>query len=147
MVASENSANNFQRQFRPRVRFDRGPQGLNLSHVKYDLLKISEIHDGVLNEELAMLPVGLFTSYLEDLKKDSHIHEFRIEAPELRVREGTEDDKSFTYTIHIQNSPQRSFKTLKIHVALYRSNWPNLLRQRREAEQEQLEQAMHGEAL
>lgn len=95
---------------------------LNLTHIKFDLLKISELYDGVLTEELAMLPVRMYELYLRDLVKDGMIHEFRIEAPELRSNSET-GARSFTYTFHVQGTPDRTAKVLKIHVGLYRSPW------------------------
>lgn len=111
----------------PNVRFDnRGynrRNGLNLAHIKFDLLKISELYDGVLSENMAMLPTKMYDQYLRDLVKDNMIHEYRIEAPELRQHQET-GNKSFTYTFHVQSTPDRTAKMLKIHVGLYKSAWP-----------------------
>jgi hypothetical protein len=120
MVAYDNT-------IKSHVRFDnRGYQprrsSLNLAHVKFDLLKVSELYDGVLTEELAMLPVRMYELYLNDLVSSNMIHEFRIEAPELRVNEET-GSRSFTYTFHVQGTADRTAKVLKIHVGLYRSVW------------------------
>lgn len=120
MVAYDNT-------IKSHVRFDsRGYQprrgSLNLAHVKFDLLKISELYDGVLTEELAMSPTRMYELYLRDLIKDGMIHEFRIEAPELRSNNET-GARSFTYTVHVQGTPDRTAKVLKIHVGLYRSPW------------------------
>ncbi len=123
MVAYDSMNTNMNKH----VRFDnRNNQpkrvSLNLAHIKFDLLKISELYDGVLTEELAMLPTRLYEQYLQDLVRDQMIHEFRIEAPELR--ENTETGaRSFTYTFHIQGTPERTPKVLKIHVGLYKSAW------------------------
>lgn len=100
---------------------------LNLSHIKFDLLKISEIYDGVLTEELAYLPVDLYSKYLNDLVADQLIYRFEIDRPELRENSET-GAKSFTYTFHIQGTPDRTAKVLKIHVGLYKSAWPALRR-------------------
>ena len=114
---------------KPNVRFDNRNNynqprrsSLNLAHIKFDLLKISELYDGVLTEELAMLPTRLYEQYLQDLVRDQYIHEFRIEAPELRANEET-GSRSFTYTFHVQGTPERTPKVLKIHVGLYKSAW------------------------
>jgi len=93
---------------------------LNLSHIKFDLLKISEIYDGVLTETLSHLPIRLYEQYLADLVRDQLIHQFRIDEPELRENSDS-GVKSFTYTFHIQGNPDRTFKVLKIHVGLYKS--------------------------
>lgn len=113
---------------RPQVRFDnRGyynrRSGLNLSHIKFDLLKISEMYDGILTEQLAMLPVQMYEKYLKDLIKDEMIYSYRVEAPELRTHHES-GSKSFTYTFHIQGTQDRTAKVLKIHVGLYKSPWP-----------------------
>ncbi len=113
---------------RQQVRFDnRGyynrRTSLNLAHIKFDLLKISEYYDGLLTEQLAMLPVQMYEKYLGDLVSERMIHSFRVEAPELRAHPDT-GSKSFTYTFHVQGTPDRTAKVLKIHVGLYKSPWP-----------------------
>ena len=105
---------------------------LNLSHIKFDLLKISEIYDGVLTESLENLPIKLYEQYLIDLVRDNLIYQFRIDQPEFRENYDT-GAKSFTYTFHIQGSPDRTFKVLKIHVGLYKSPWPELRRRQLES--------------
>jgi hypothetical protein len=126
MDASNNTLNN-------RVRFDRRERvntynnqpkraGLNLNHIKFDLLKISELYDGVLTEDLGHLPLKLYNQYLTDLVRDRYIHSYNIEAPEMRTHEAS-GDRSFTYTINVQSSPERSSKALKIHVGFYKSAW------------------------
>lgn len=125
MDASGNTLNN-------RVRFDRRERvnthsqparaGLNLNHIKFDLLKISELYDGVLTEDLGHLPLNLYNQYLTDLIRDRYIYKYSIEEPEMRVNPNT-GDRSFTYTIHVQNSPERSSKAFKIHVGFYKSAW------------------------
>lgn len=111
------------------VRFDRRERvntniqprrvGLNLNHIKFDLLKLSEQYDGVLTEELGHLPLKFFNQYLTDLIRDRYIHSYDIETPEGRVHEAT-GIRSFTYTINVQNSAERSSKALKIHVGFYK---------------------------
>lgn len=111
--------------YRPPVRFGGYHRrvSLNLAHVKFDLLKISEMYDGVLTEQLAMLPVQMYEKYLKDLISDEMIYTYRIEAPELRTHPES-GAKSFTYTFHIQGTQDRTAKVLKIHVGLYKSAWP-----------------------
>lgn len=96
--------------------------GLNLNHIKFDLLKISELYDGVLTEDLGHLPLNFYKQYLNDLVRAHYIHSYNIEPFEMRVHEAT-GDRSFTYTINVQNSPDRSSKALKIHVGFYKSAW------------------------
>ena len=96
--------------------------GLNINHVKFDLLKISELYDGVLTEELGRLPLAFYNQYLTDLCNDGMIYGYSIDNPELRTHEAT-GDRSFTYTIHIQSAPDRASKALKIHVGFYKSAW------------------------
>lgn len=127
MDASNNTLNN-------RVRFERkdrgnyNPQyqprraGLNINHVKFDLLKISELYDGVLTEDLGHLPLDFYNQYLTDLCKDGMIYGYSIDLPELRTHEAS-GDRSFTYTIYIQSGADRASKALKIHVGLYKSAW------------------------
>ena len=105
---------------------------LNLSHIKFDLLKISEIYDGVLAENLGHLPLDLYTKYLNDLVDEHLIYRFEIDIPELREHADS-GAQSFTYTFHIQGTPERTAKVLKIHVGLYKSAWPELRRRQLES--------------
>jgi len=96
--------------------------GLNINHIKFDLLKISELYDGVLTEDFGHLPLEFYNQYLTDLVKDSMIHSYTIDAPEMRTHEAS-GDQSFTYTINIQSAADRASKALKIHVGFYKSAW------------------------
>lgn len=127
MDASNNTLNN-------RVRFERkdrgnyNPQyqarraGLNINHIKFDLLKISELYDGVLTADLGHLPLEFYNQYLTDLVKDNYIHSYTIDTPEMRMHEAS-GDRSFTYTINVQSAADRASKALKIHVGFYKSAW------------------------
>jgi len=117
MVVSDNSIN-----VRPHVRFSghRRNKSLNLAHIKYDLLKISELYDGYLTPDLGELPLKLYRSYLDDLKKAEQIYSYTIDKPESRFHEDT-GNRSFTYTFHIQGTPERTPKVLKIHVGIYKN--------------------------
>ena len=114
----------------PRERGSYNPQyqprrvGLNINHVKFDLLKISELYDGVLTEDLGRLPLEFYNQYLTDLCKADMIYSYSIDNPELRTHEAS-GDRSFTYTINVQSGRERASKALKIHVGLYRSPWNN----------------------
>jgi hypothetical protein len=127
MDASNNTLNN-------RVRFERkdrgnyNPQyqarraGLNINHIKFDLLKISDLYDGVLTEDLGHLPLEFYNQYLTDLVKDNYIYSYTIDTPEMRMHEAS-GDRSFTYTINVQSAADRASKALKIHVGFYKSAW------------------------
>jgi len=117
MVVSDNSIN-----VRPHVRFNghRRNKSLNLAHIKYDLLKISELYDGYLSPDLGHLPIKLYTSYLDDLKKSEQIFKYTIDDPIMRRHEDT-GNRSFTYTFHVQGTPERTPKVLKIHVGIYKN--------------------------
>jgi hypothetical protein len=107
---------NYNPQYQPRR------AGLNINHVKFDLLKISELYDGVLTADLGHLPLDFYNQYLTDLCKDGMIYGYSIDLPELRTHEAS-GDRSFTYTIYIQSGADRASKALKIHVGLYKSAW------------------------
>lgn len=116
-----------QNNIRQHVQFNRGNAyqqsrraGLNINHIKFDLLKISELYDGVLTSELGHTPLYLYNQYLTDLVKDGMIYGYGIDLPELRTHEET-GSQSFTYTIHIQSAMDRASKALKIHVGFYKS--------------------------
>lgn len=96
--------------------------GLNINHIKFDLLKISELYDGVLTADLGNLPLEFYNQYLLDLCKSGMIFAYSIDAPELRIHEAS-GDRSFTYTVNIQSGRERAMKALKIHVGLYKSGW------------------------
>lgn len=107
---------NYNNQYQPRR------AGLNINHVKFDLLKISELYDGVLTAELGRLPLEFYNQYLTDLCKADMIYSYSIDNPELRTHEAS-GDRSFTYTVNIQSGKDRASKALKIHVGLYKSPW------------------------
>jgi hypothetical protein len=95
---------------------------LNINHIKFDLLKISELYDNVLTKDLGHLPLDFYNQYLSDLVRDRMIYGYTIDEPEMRYHEAS-GDSSFTYTINIQPSADRASKALKIHVGLYKSAW------------------------
>jgi len=96
--------------------------GLNINHIKFDLLKISELYDSVLTEDLGHLPLEFYNQYLTDLVTGHYIFGYSIDTPEMRVHEAS-GDRSFTYTINIQSGAERASKALKIHVGFYKSAW------------------------
>ena len=92
---------------------------ININDIKYDLLKISEIYDGVLQDGLGHLPADMYSLYLNDLCKDGFIHSFEISEFVLK-------EHSFTYDVSVRITGDRTPKKLKIHVGLYKSAWPEL---------------------
>lgn len=92
---------------------------ININDIKYDLLKIAELYDGVLQEGLGHMPADMFQAYLSDLRGDKWIHSFDI--TEIVLKE-----QSYTYDVSVQITEDRTPKKLKIHVALYKSPWPDL---------------------
>lgn len=92
---------------------------ININDIKYDLLKISELYDGVLQEGLGHMPADMFQSYLSDLRADRWIHDYEISEIVLK-------EQSYTYDISVQITDDRTPKKLKIHVGLYKSAWPEL---------------------
>ena len=92
---------------------------ISLQDIKFDLLKIIEPYDGVLyGEATYKRVVNLFDAYLGDLKKAGGIADFDLKC--------TERDNSITLDVAVKLSVDRSPKKLKIHVGLYKSNWPNI---------------------
>lgn len=92
---------------------------ININDIKYDLLKIAELYDGVLQEGLGHLPADMFQSYLSDLRGDQWIYDYDISEIVLK-------EQSYTYDVSIQITEDRTPKKLKIHVGLYKSAWPNV---------------------
>lgn len=92
---------------------------ININDIKYDLLKISEIYDGLLQDGLGYLAADMFNLYLSDLRKDRWIHDFEITECVLK-------EHSYTYDISVQITDDRTPKKLKIHVGLYKSAWPEI---------------------
>jgi hypothetical protein len=119
-VKFNGNRDNRERSYNPQYQPRRA--GLNINHIKFDLLKISELYDGVLNENLGYLPLEFYNQYLTDLVKDNYIYGYTIDTPELRTHEAS-GDRSFTYTINIQSAADRASKALKIHVGFYKSPW------------------------
>ena len=100
--------------------YDNKTPTMNINDVKYDLLKISELYDGVLQAGMGELPLGLFRSYLNDLCDDNLIYSYEFTDIVLK-------EHSYTYDINIKSSYDRSPKKIKIHIGLYKSAWPNVV--------------------
>jgi hypothetical protein len=92
---------------------------IHINDVKYDLLKIAEVYDGVLQDGLGYLAADLFNAYLSDLRASKWIYDFEISEIVLK-------EQSYTYDVSVQVTQDRTPKKLKIHVGLYKSPWPDL---------------------
>ena len=94
-----------------------GQNRISIKDIKYDLIKIIEPYDGILeakhtNEKIVN---KLFTSYLMDLVKQRKIQEFTITSS---IR-----DTAITYDVAIKVNADRSPKKLKIHVGIFQHPW------------------------
>jgi hypothetical protein len=92
---------------------------IHINDIKYDLLKIAEMYDGVLQDGLGHLAADMFQNYLSDLRADEWIHDYEVSNIVLK-------EQSFTYDVSIQITRDRTPKKLKIHVGLYKSAWPDV---------------------
>jgi len=92
---------------------------IHINDIKYDLLKIAEMYDGILQEGLGHLAADMFQAYLSDLRGNEWIHDYEV--TEIVLKE-----QSYTYDVSIQITKDRTPKKLKIHVGLYKSAWPEL---------------------
>jgi hypothetical protein len=88
---------------------------ININDVKYDLLKIIEPWDGVLEEGKSDPVERLFKSYLNDLRKFGKIKDFTITT--------TDRDTAITFDVAVKFSIDRSPKKLKIHVGTFQFPW------------------------
>lgn len=92
---------------------------IHINDVKYDLLKIAEMFDGILQDGLGHLAADMFSKYLDDLKEGRWIHGYEISEIVLK-------EQSYTYDVNVQITGDRTPKKLKIHVGLYKSAWPDI---------------------
>ena len=91
---------------------------IGLQNIKYDLIKISEPYDDLLWEDnTAEIVNRLMRSYLSDLVKDRFIVRYDIEYTR-------NENVSYTFDVNIQLEPNRTSKKIKVHVGIYKSNWP-----------------------
>lgn len=90
-------------------------KAISLNDIKYDLLKIIEPWDGILERRNPKPVRALFIAYLNDLQKKKLIYDFSIDT--------TDRETAFTFDVNIRMSPVRSPKKLKIHVGIYKSPW------------------------
>jgi len=88
---------------------------ISLNDIKYDLLKIIEPWDGVLEAKNPRPVRRLFTAYLNDLQKEKMIYDFSIDTADR--------DNAFTFDVNVKITPTRSPKKLKIHVGIFQAPW------------------------
>ena len=88
---------------------------ININDVKYDLLKIIEPWDGILEQEQSGPVYKLFSSYLHDLRREGKIKEFNIYSSNRNT--------AITYDVAVKFSAERSPKKLKIHVGTFQLPW------------------------
>lgn len=88
---------------------------ISLNDIKYDLLKIIEPWDGILEPGKPKPVRSLFLAYLNDLQKEKMIHDFSIDI--------TDRENAFTFDIVIKMAANRSPKKLKIHVGVFTAPW------------------------
>lgn len=88
---------------------------ISINDIKYDLIKIIEPWDGIL-ETYDPRPVRrLFVAYLNDLQKERKLYDFSIDT--------TNRDNAITFDVSIRMGPTRGPKKLKIHVGTYTHPW------------------------
>ena len=90
---------------------------ISINDVKYDLIRIIEPYDGILEaKSTSELTVKkLFGAYLNDLKDQSKIQDYTITTV---IR-----DTAITYDVAVKISADRSPKKLKIHVGIFQYPW------------------------
>ena len=90
---------------------------ISINDVKWDLIRIIEPWDGILENkpESEEVVFKLFKSYLGDLVKQRKIQDFTIV--------GSIRDTAITYDVAVKISVDRSPKRLKIHVGVFTYPW------------------------
>ena len=106
-------------QFRTFTNRNSHYSSMSVNDIKYDLLKIAEMFDGLLQDGLGHLASDMFSKYLDDMKNQRNIFSYEISDTVLK-------EQSFTYDVSIQVTQDRTPKKLKIHVGLYKSRWSEL---------------------
>jgi len=99
------------------TRYNMRQNRISINDIKYDLIKIIDPWDGILENkpESEKVVFKLFNSYLRDLQKQGKITEYNIVSS---IR-----DTAITYDVAIKISADRSPKKLKIHVGIFQSPW------------------------
>lgn len=93
---------------------------ISFKDIKWDLLKIIEPWNGILEEKNPSPIKKLFSAYLTDLQKKKLIHDYSIDVSDRIVQN---KKTAFTYDVNIQVIQNRNPKTLKIHVDTYNHPW------------------------
>lgn len=88
---------------------------ISLNDIKFDLLKIIEPYDGILEAGNPRPVRHLFIQYLNDLQKEKMIYDFSIDT--------TDRENTYTFDVNIRMGPNRSPKKLKIHVGVFQTPW------------------------
>ena len=90
---------------------------ISINDVKYDLIRIIEPYDGILEAKSTSESTvkKLFRTYLNDLKHESKIQDYTITSV---IR-----DTAITYDVAVKISADRSPKKLKIHVGIFQYPW------------------------
>ncbi len=88
---------------------------ISLNDIKYDLLKIIEPWDGLLEANNPRPVRSLFIQYLNDLQKEKLVYDFSIDT--------TDRENAVTFDVNVRMSPTRSPKKLKIHVGMFTHPW------------------------
>jgi hypothetical protein len=90
-------------------------KAISLNDIKFDLLKIIEPWDGVLESTNPRPVRQLFIAYLNDLQREKMIYDFAIDTSERPA--------AFTFDINVRMGPTRSPKKLKIHIRAFTQPW------------------------
>lgn len=88
---------------------------ISLNDIKYDLLKIIEPWDGLIEPNNPRPVRSLFNAYLNDLQKEKLIYDFSIDTADRT--------NAYTFDVNVRMSPTRSPKKLKIHVGVFHLPW------------------------
>jgi len=88
---------------------------ISLNDIKYDLLRIIEPWDGMLEKNSTKPVRRLFIQYLNDLQKEKMIYDFSIDT--------SNRESAVTFDVNLRLSPGRSPKKLKIHVGMFTYPW------------------------
>ena len=92
-------------------------RGISLQDIRHSLLKIMEPHDGRLERDDPSPVRRLFSRFLQDLCRDSFIHDFSIS---MRM-----NDTSHIFDVVVQFGGYRSssLKDIPIYVDFFREPW------------------------
>jgi hypothetical protein len=86
---------------------------ISVNDIKYDLLKIIEPYDGLLERGKSKPVYHLFVTYLNDMRKEGTIREFNVSS--------SARESATTFDVSIKVSADRTPKKLKIHVGVFKA--------------------------